>query len=246
MNITYDDLNKLWNRYYIENDIGEIQGLLKHVEKINPLKVILEIGVCFGGTLRIWEHLLPEDGIVIGIDKVHTIREQLTGNALRRDKGHELFGKPGNDWEIESDEYNIIKLKSDKEIYVINEDSAAPRTKAGVEHLLKGRAVDFIFHDGIHYGPGPIYDYANFQHMLRVGGVLCIADGMDPDNPATQGPNLGTQALYHALPPPKLNKVEPHVSGMALWAKQEDFILEPEAVIKQYGLDYYGTGPTGA
>ena len=246
MNITYEDLNKLWNRYYIENDINEIQGLLKHVEKINPLKVILEIGVCFGGTLRIWEQLLPKDGIAIGVDKKPEIREQLTGRKFCRIKGSKYFDKEGSDWEIEADDFNIIKLISDKEIYVINEDSAAPRTKAGVEHLLKGRAIDFIFHDGIHYGPGPIYDYANFQHMLRVGGVLCIADGMDPDNPATQGPNLGTQALYHALPPPKLNKVEPHVSGMALWAKQEDFILEPEAVIKQYGLDYYGLGPTGA
>ncbi len=246
MAMTHEDLNKLWDMYYIENFIDEMQSLLQHLDQVNPLKVILEIGVCFGGTLRIWEQLLPEEGMVIGIDKVHTIREQLTGRKLCNNKGSKYFDKAGNDWEIKSDDFNIMKLVSDKEIYVINEDSAAPRTKAGVEHLLKGRKVDFMFHDGIHYGPGPVYDYVNFQHVLRTGGMLCIADGMDPDNPNLQAPNLGTQALYHALPPPKLNKVEPHFNGMALWTKQEDFILEPEAIIKQYGLDYYGPGPTGA
>ncbi len=217
-------------------------SLLNHIDKkVSPLNVILEIGVCFGGSLRIWEKLLPAGGMAIGIDKHPAMRDRISGTVLTP-----YSGKVGRTWEIESDEFNIIKLVSDKEIYIINEDSAAPRTKAGVEHLLKGRDVDFMFHDGIHYGPGPIYDYANFQHFLRTGGMLCIADGMDPGNPQLQVPNLGTQALYHALPPPKLNKIEPHRMGMALWLKQEGFVLDSEQIIKQYGLDYYGKGPTGA
>ena len=239
MGLTAADLDALWQGRYVENFTGEMLGLLKHVEALDPLQAIVEIGVCFGGTLRLWEQAAPPGGVVIGIDRHPDLPKRLTGEIRENRSGL------GNDWEIECNLGNhVYKLKSDREVYVILMDSASPETAAATEYLLKGREIDFLFHDGIHYGPGPVYDYANLQHLLRTQGLLCIGDvcGITTH---PQIPNLGTQVLYHALPEPKNPAVSPHRMGMALWKKQENFVLDAASVIEQGGLSYTGGGPTG-
>lgn len=237
--LTSTDLEKIWQNRYVENFIDEMLGLLKYVEEVDPLQVVLEIGVCYGGSLRLWEQVVPPGGVVIGIDKHPDIPKRLTGEIEAGNSG------PGNDWEIEERISSaILKLKSDREVYVVLMDSASPETAAAVEFLLNGRKIDFLFHDGIHYGPGPIHDYANVQHLFRTGGLLCIGDvsSLETHDPT---PNLATQALYRALPEPKIPSTKPHRNGMALWWKQEDFVLDALSVIEQEGLSYSGPGPTG-
>ena len=239
MVLTKADLERIWENRYVENSIDEMLGLLKHVEELNPLQVVLEIGVCYGGSLRLWEQLVPPGGVVIAIDKHPDIAKRLTGEIKEAHSGL------GNDWEIEERiGASVLKLKSDREIYVILLDSASPEAGAAVEYFLDGREIDFFFHDGIHYGPGPIHDYVNYQHLFRTGGLLCIGDvsGITQHAPV---PNLGTQVLYHALPEPKIPATRPHVNGMAVWWKQEGFVLDAPAVIEQGDLSYSNPGPTG-
>lgn len=219
-------LRELWRNKYVENAADEMIAVLDYVRKLTPFKAVLEIGVCFGGSLKLWEAVIPADGIVIGIDNHPAIFKRLAGEERETRTNY-----PGI-WEIESQAENVGKLVSNKTVYVINEDSSSPASLASVKEILGEEKIDFIFHDGIHYGPGPVYDYANFQHLLRTGGLLCIADVSGiVDHPPI--PTLGTQALYHALPEPKEPQVNPHRQGMALWWKQEDFILDAEQVVKR-------------
>lgn len=49
----------------MENE--EMCEIIKEVVKINP-KIIVEIGVKYGGTLNIWRKITPSDSLIIGID----------------------------------------------------------------------------------------------------------------------------------------------------------------------------------
>jgi cephalosporin hydroxylase len=45
----------------------ELQWLISKVEKLNPLKVIVEVGIDKGGTLKFWDSIMNK-GTIIGID----------------------------------------------------------------------------------------------------------------------------------------------------------------------------------
>jgi len=230
MGLTKEDLEAIWSRVPIANFIPETQGLLKYIEKVSPLETILEIGVGFGGSLRLWEAVLPPNGTLIALDNHPDTIKRITGEIsvpqLQADsKGWKT------DWEVGATNRNVYSLISPKNVYVVIGDSSAPETKNIVEGLLNGRQIDFIFHDGMHYGPVPVRDYANYQHLLRTGGLLCIADVADFNNE-----NCGCQELYRALPEPKIPRTQPCRQGMALWTKPEDFVLDAEEVIRRTGL----------
>lgn len=239
--ITKDEVEHLINTYYVENAVSEMMGLLAHVQVAAP-KVILEIGICFGGTLLIWEKILPEDGILIAIDICPSIEQRITGQEVP------MRGRP-SPWVVEKrftlNDITFLKLQSPKDIYVALSDSKSPKVSAAIKQLLGDRKIDFFFHDGIHYGTGPVYDYANFEDLIAVCALVCVGDVSDlthPEQPII--PNLGTQSLWRAFPEPKIAKVEGHAQGMALWWKTEDFKIDPEKIIAQEGLDDYApNGP---
>ena len=228
--ITRADVEYISNNYYLENTVHEMMGLLEHVTAIAP-EVIMEIGVCFGNSLRIWEKVLPEGGIAIGVDVNPSIEAQITGERPPGTRGIP------SDWVVEEslvvEGAKVLKLRSPREIYIINEDSKAPEASAATKKLLNDRKIDFWFHDGCHYGVGPIYDYANFEDLIRTGGLVCIADTSDP---RTQVDNLGTAALWRAFPEPKIPVVKGHTQGMSLWWKTDDFRMKPHETVEKENL----------
>jgi cephalosporin hydroxylase len=56
-----------FNEYYMAQDAGELWWLASKVDSIHP-KAIIEIGIESGGTLKLWEQLLPANGVLIGVD----------------------------------------------------------------------------------------------------------------------------------------------------------------------------------
>lgn len=60
-------IDKIFKEYEPTQNLEEIEWLINKLEKINPT-IILEIGVESGGSFKIWEQLLPENGTLIGID----------------------------------------------------------------------------------------------------------------------------------------------------------------------------------
>jgi hypothetical protein len=228
--ITRTDVEQIINTYYVENSVNEMMGLLEHVTTIAPTAV-LEVGVCFGGSLKLWEKVIPEGGIAIGVDANPSIELQITGQR----RG--TRGEP-SDWVVErrftSHDVEVLKLQSARDIYVVISDSKSPNASAAVADLLGDQKIDFWFHDGCHYGVGPVYDYANFEDLIRTGALVCVADVDDVNNRID---NLGTQALWHAFPGHKVGRVNGHAQGMALWWKTEDFRMAPEDEVEKNDLE---------
>ncbi len=230
MKVTREFIEQVWSRMPVGNFIDEIVGLMRHVDALAPLDTVLEIGVGFGGSLRLWEESVSPQGLVIALDDSPKTIDRLTGKISTHQLQADSEGWT-SDWEIESVSDSIFKMVSDKEIYVVIGDSCSLETKAWVESLLAGRKIDFIFHDGQHYGPTPVLDYGNFQHYLRDAGLLCVADVYTMDND-----NCGCQELYRALPEPKIGCSVPYHQGMALWKKPAGYVLDAEDIIKRTGL----------
>jgi len=231
------DIQDLCKRYYIENQVSELMGVLEHVYSVEALQAIVEVGVCFGGSLKIWEKVAPIGGTVIGVEHNPDILKRLTGEIVR-----EKVWDSGNrgtslDWGIEWTKDNVSKLYSDRDVYIVIGDSADPNTADTVEHLLGDRKIDFWFHDGMHYGPTTVYDYYNFQHLIRPDGLVCIADINDMTKNEWID-NSGSQTLAREFPEPKTHPVKGHRYGMCMWRKQEWPEFDPAALVKKYNLHH--------
>ena len=62
----------LFDKYEPMHRREELHQLVNLVEWSKP-HVILELGVCFGGTWGFWHEVLPPDGFLIGVDKLHCV-----------------------------------------------------------------------------------------------------------------------------------------------------------------------------
>lgn len=73
------DLNKLhkikqlFKEVECEMEVLEMYKILEEVIKYNP-KVIVEIGVKYGGTLNIWRNFSSQNSIIIGIDNDNSLK----------------------------------------------------------------------------------------------------------------------------------------------------------------------------
>ncbi len=63
----------LFDKYKPMGRREEIHQLVNLVEWFSP-HVVLELGVCQGGTLGFWEHLLPVDGLLVGADRLNVVQ----------------------------------------------------------------------------------------------------------------------------------------------------------------------------
>jgi len=222
MRVTKQDLIDIWTTQYIENEPNEMYSLVRWVEThTTPLNASIEIGVAYGGSLHIWEKMVPPGGLVVGIDASPETEARITGKVRCGSHTHSMpdttrYGT----WKLRGKEGNLLRLESDREVWVIVGDSSSPETAAKVATILDGRKFDYYFHDGAHFGPTPITDFQTYYPMIREGGTLCLGD-IGYVGPPEHGPpvaNSGIQALYHFLQGPK-HVVLPGNQGMGLWQK---------------------------
>lgn len=231
MKLSRERLESICSRYYVENAVEELVGMFEHIDQIAPLNTVLEIGVCFGGSMHLWEEAVPVgDGLVIGVEYSPKVLDRLVGREAESRSGKR------NDYVVEWQDGNVIKLASSREMYVVIGDSSNPAVAVQVEELLGGRKIDFWFHDGQHFGPIPVYDYHNFCHLIREDALVCVADTNDLTDPKQLVENGGAQALALELPEPKDLKVQGHRQGMVVWRKQDSWKLDPAAVVKKHRL----------
>jgi predicted O-methyltransferase YrrM len=231
MGVTVRDLEKIWSECYIENFISEMLGILEYVEQVDPLKTIIEIGTGLGGSARVWEKSLPPgEGLFIGVDHNSDIVERWTGKVEAITTCTSC--RTGN-WEVEWQKDNVVKFKSNRQIYLVIGESDAFETVETVKKLLQNRLADFLFHDGAHWFHTPVWDYHWFQHLLRTGGLFCCGDIGASQNPEDH-PLSGVQAVYRSLPEPKVPRVRGHSQGMGMWLKQEGFVFDAQEVIDRF------------
>lgn len=228
MRVSEETLQKIWQDCFVENHIHEMMALLEYVYQVDPLKTTIEIGCGLGGSARIWEATLPPDeGMFIGVDIQANIADRFCGKIEQYTSCSP--GRVGN-WEVEWQNGPITKYKSDRQVYTVVGDTAKPETAEIVKSILQGRLADYFFHDGAHWMQGPCWDYHWFQHLIRTGALVCIAD----ISQLQEDPMSGCQAVYRAFPEPKLPKVIHHGQGMGLWNKQEGFVFDAAEVINRF------------
>jgi len=236
MPITMQDLHHIWGSCYIENHIPEMVGALEdHILRVDPLETIIEVGTALGGSARIWEKILPVGGVYVGVDHAaDTLARWIGGVRINCPQSEIDAGRiiHGN-WELEWQKDNVLKFKSDREIYVVVGDSGKPETAAQVKEILQGRLADFFFHDGAHWGQTPCWDYEWFQHLIRAQGLVCIADIGDMKN----RPMSGCQAVFASFPAPKVPEIRNHMQGMGMWIKQEDFVYDAVEAIGRFEVE---------
>jgi len=230
------NIEELVRQFYMENHWVEMDILVNQsLSQVKPLHTILEIGVACGCTLKLWEQLVPPvTGLVIGVDNQPLIAKYISGEVvLPRPYQVPQPGLKGP-WEIESisPDGNLIKLRSDRQVYVVRQKSQSPEAHSAVEELLHGRLIDYYFHDGCHYGTTPIYDFKNYEDLMRTGCRVCLADV--ERWLTSMNTNAGIQALMRELPEPKFGTQHP--CGMGQWDKPEGFHLDCQAIIEKYNL----------
>ncbi len=222
--MTGEELHKLWWGRYVENYPHEMLNLVNIVETLNPLEIIIEIGVKQCGTLRLWERTVPVGGMVIGVDmdSVETITAA-SGRSTQVSKEPPPFSQhqteefwdncPSSflDWQTCTDGL-FDAVQSDRQIHFVIGDSNSQGVHDQIKSILGGRKADFIFHDGGHYDDVPQKDFDNIVlPFLRAGGLFALADIRDD----------GGKALCQNFPPSHnpVQVVPPNRAGIALWWK---------------------------
>jgi len=69
-NKTFDGL---WGQFKQLHRKEELRQLVNLVDWFKP-RTILELGVCHGGSFKMWEALLPDNGLLVGIDRLNVVQ----------------------------------------------------------------------------------------------------------------------------------------------------------------------------
>jgi cephalosporin hydroxylase len=133
----------------------EIQWLFELVRAARP-RVVLEIGLDFGGTFFLWSRAAAPDAHLLAIDMKPVGR----------------FG----DWSPFSLVRRGFAAGSQRVTLLMNTDSHSEITRQRVEVLLNGRAVDFLFIDGDHSHDGVWQDFKTYAPFVAPGGLIAFHD----------------------------------------------------------------------
>ncbi len=151
---TEEVMRSYYHRFESAQIFEELWWLWQKVKEINP-KIITEIGLYKGGTLRCFISLITDPhGLAIGIDQSWIEWKEKT-------------------WDI-TDMICPVKL--------IDGDSHKENTAKELSKILGGRKIDFLFIDGDHSEKGVTLDYQMYKGFVRDGGIIGFHDiNMDGD-----------------------------------------------------------------
>lgn len=126
---------------------SEFVELLKRAASLR-VETVLEIGVCYGGTLRAWQAMLPADGLIVGVDRNLSTVDPSTA---------------------------LPPAETPKTI-LIEGESASEKTIHAVNVALNGRDVDVLWIDGDHSYEGVKKDFENYSPFVSHGGLIAFHD----------------------------------------------------------------------
>jgi len=215
-----EQLRQLWETKWVESYPREMLALGEFISQQSPMNTILEIGVMHCGTMRFWEKFVPEKtGLVIGVD--HTARElilELSGDStepITRPPTHDFLNHCPSNW-IDATKCTLNPYDPDNrpcEVHLVIGDSNSQEVHDEIEELLEGKRVDFMCHDGGHFGDVPLNDFHNIVlPFLRPGGWFALAD-RNCD---------GVDKLWdyiNTLGGEKIEFIKPKQAGISMWKK---------------------------
>jgi len=158
MRISKEEFEKIWTstlKFYIDDfhgspmqDIEECWTIVNRLDERPPLNTIIELGVCQGGGLKVWEQILPQnkESLLIGVD----------------------WG-PNILWDWGS---------SPVDIRIVKGDTHAPDTWQSVKQILleRNRKADFLFIDAQHWPKDVEQDFIDYGAFVRDYGIIGFHD----------------------------------------------------------------------
>ena len=133
----------------------EIRGLFELVRAERP-RVVLEIGLNFGGTFFLWSRAAAPDAHLLAIDT-------------------KPVGRLGM-WSPFSLVRRAFAVDSQRVTLLMDSDSHSETTRQRIAALLDGRAVDFLFIHGDHSCEGVWQDFKTYSPFVAPGGLIAFAD----------------------------------------------------------------------
>lgn len=153
------DFDELWNMEPQPIQVyDELKYFYPYVLNLKP-KNVLEIGACWGGTLRFWMKAAQDDGKIIVVENFSWPED------LRKRKGEVI--PRWRSW-----------LKPSQTLHVIEGNSEDAGTIQKVKDILGGEKLDFLFIDGNHNQAR--LDYDNYNPFVRDGGIIAFHDIAGP------------------------------------------------------------------
>ena len=143
--ISRERLQELF-KYNPQQSIDEIEVLIDRLSNNGELGTILELGIGTGGTLKIWEQLLPQNknSLIISIDI-----------------------QPNVEWVYENSFVDIRVIKGSTNDHSVRQ---------GVKDILNGRKVDFLFIDTRHWNDAVKEDLLDYGGFVRDNGIIALHD----------------------------------------------------------------------
>jgi glycosyltransferase involved in cell wall biosynthesis len=146
---------------FAEAEIGivqkpeEIRWLFELVRAAGP-RVVLEIGIHFGGTFFLWSRAAAPDAHLLAIDTKPVGR----------------FGM----WSPFSLVRRGFVVGSQRVTLLMDSDSHSETTRQRIAALLDGRAIDFLFIHGDHSHDGVWQDFKTYSPFVAPGGLVAFHD----------------------------------------------------------------------
>lgn len=144
------DLISILDGTRLLNNLNETLFMVNIAKTIDP-KIIVEIGVYRGATLRLLTEVLSPEGVIIGIDDYSYSHNK-------------IFGP---DWDYE---------EHDKDVRMIYSDSHGQYAFNKLKTILNGRKIDFLHIDGDHSYEGCKTDYEMYSPLVRNRGYIAFHD----------------------------------------------------------------------
>jgi cephalosporin hydroxylase len=133
----------------------EIRWLFELVRAQRP-RVVLEIGLDFGGTFFLWSRAAAPDAHLLAIDT-------------------KPVGRLGM-WSPFSLVRRGFAVGSQRVTLLMDSDSHSETTRQRIAALLDGRAVDFLFIHGDHSCEGVWQDFKTYSPFVAPGGLIAFHD----------------------------------------------------------------------
>ncbi|MGE5214739.1 MAG: class I SAM-dependent methyltransferase [Nitrospirota bacterium] len=166
-NVTFDEAYRFARaKLQLAQKREEIRWLFEFVRTLRP-RVVLEIGLDFGGTFFLWSRAAARDAHLLAVDS--------------RPVGR--FGA----WSPFALVRRAFAVESQRVTLLMGSDSHSENTRERVMSALDGRPVEFLFIDGDHSRDGVWQDFEMYSSLVAPGGLIAFHD--ISSNPAewTQG-----------------------------------------------------------
>jgi len=147
------DYEKFKKAFYTEpipsQNFFEFWSLFCFLQNFVQPKIIIEIGVFRGGTIKFWQSILSKDGVLIGVDN---------NERGKMESVKQLY-------------------QNDSRVKLLFGDSDSSKILFCVSSILSGNLkADILFIDGNHKSEIVFEDYKNYRSFVRPGGLVIFHD----------------------------------------------------------------------